>query len=258
MKIFATALLAGCLVSPLAMADNCRYSKTINFDVQADQIQQLDIEVGAGALEIRGASSPATIGVRAIACAHSERQLGRMELRHSHRGDTLQISSDIEESDSMFSLFGTRYAYIDTVITIPAGLQVEIDDGSGDITIEDVTGNFEIDDGSGDLYVRNLVGNLDVDDGSGDIELEQVTGNITLDDGSGDINIVDVTGNVRIEEDGSGSIRIQTVNGSVTIDDDGSGSIRVNDVSGDFVAGDTGSGSLDYGNIAGRVDVRGR
>lgn len=256
MKMFTSILLAGCLISPVAMADSCRHQRDINFDVSTASLKRLDIDVGAGRLEIRGAPGSDDVSVRARACADSRGQLDDMELRQSRRGDTLSISSEITSSRMPFTLFGNRYAYIDVVITVPDGLDIEIEDGSGDIVIEDAAGDFSIDDGSGDITVRRVVGDIRVDDGSGDIRLEDITGSVRVEDGSGSIILNRISDNVHIADDGSGSIRVQTVGGNVIIDEDGSGDINVYDVTGDFIARDTGSGDVDYSGIGGRVDVR--
>ena len=256
MKTMTGVLLAGCLMSPVVMADNCRYSRDINFDVEGESVRQLDIDVGAGALDIRGVSTGTQIRVRAIACASSQDQLDAMELRQSRRGDTVLISSEINSTGSPFALFGMRYAYIDAEISVPAGLSIQLEDGSGDIVIGNVSGNFRIDDGSGDIEVSRLTGSIDVEDGSGDIRLEDVTGAVRIEDGSGDIRLARITGDVHIPDDGSGSVSVQTVTGNVVIDDDGSGDIDVHGVTGDFVARNTGSGDVDYSGIGGRVDVR--
>lgn len=256
MKTFTSVLLAGCLISPVAMADSCRYSRDINFDVPVNGLEQVDIDVGAGYLEIRGAPAANEISVRARACASTQDQLDEMDLSQSRRGNRLDISSEINSTGSPFTLFGTRYAYIDVDISLPAGLSVNIEDGSGDIRIEDVSANLEIDDGSGDIIVSNLIGDIEVDDGSGDVELETITGAVRIQDGSGDIRLDVIQGDVHMPDDGSGSIRVQNVTGNVTVDDDGSGDIDVHDVTGDFVARDTGSGDVDHSGIGGRVDVR--
>lgn len=256
MKTFTSVLLAGCLISPIAMADSCRYSRDINFDVAVDGLKQLDLDVGAGYLDVRGAPGAGDISVRAKACADSQDLLDEMDLTQNRRGDTLSISSEVDRSGSPFTLFGMSYAYIDVDIRIPAGLTIQIEDGSGDITIEDASGDFEIDDGSGEINIRSVVGNIEIDDGSGDVRLEDVTGTVRIEDGSGDIDLERINGDVYIPDDGSGSIRAQNVTGNVTIDDDGSGDIDVHDVTGDFIARDTGSGGVDYSGIGGRVDVR--
>lgn len=220
MKTLTCVALAASLLSQLAMADDCRYSRDINFDVALQGLERLSIDVGAGELNVTGASQSDMISVRAQACADSQRRLDDLDLTQDRRGDRLDIASETGDSGwGSVNLFGATYAYIDVNIAIPPGLVIDIDDGSGDITVRDVSGDFSI------------------EDGSGGIEITRVTGNLRINDGSGDI-------------------RIETVGGNVTIDDDGSGDIRVRDVTGSFETGDTGSGDVDYSDVRGRVDVR--
>ncbi len=218
MKTLTCLALAGSLFSPLAMADDCRYSRDINFDVALQDLARLTIDVGAGELNVTGPSQSDMISVRAVACADSQNKLDDLDLTQDSRGDRLEITSETGDSDwGSVNWFGSTYAYIDVNIAIPAGLVIDIDDGSGDITLRDVSGDFSI------------------EDGSGGIEITRVTGNLRINDGSGDI-------------------RIETVGGNVTIDEDGSGDIRVRNVAGSFETGDSGSGDVDYSDVRGRLD----
>jgi hypothetical protein len=210
------------------MADDCRYSREINFDVALQDLARLTIDVGAGELIVTGASQSDMISVRAVACADSQNKLDDLDLTQDRRGDRLEITSDTDDSDwGSVNWFGSTYAYIDVNIAIPAGLVIDIDDGSGDLSVMDVSGDFSI------------------DDGSGGIEIARVTGDVQINDGSGDVL-----------GDGSGDIRIATVGGNVTVDDDGSGDIRVREVIGSFETGGTGSGDVDYSGVEGRIAVR--
>ena len=241
MKTLTCIALAASLLSPLAMADDCRYSRDINFDVVLQDLERLTIDVGAGELNVTGASQSDMISVRAQACADSEAKLDDLDLTQDRRGDRLHIASETGDSDwGTVNWFGSTYAYIDVNIAIPAGLVIDINDGSGDVSVVGVAADFSIEDGSGDIRV------------------EDVTGSITLEDGSGDLELYKVSVDVKVTADGSGDIRIETVGGNVTVDDDGSGDIRVGDVSGDFVTGDTGSGDLEYNNVTGLVSMTSR
>lgn len=257
MKTLTCVALAASLLSPLAMADDCRYSRDINFDVAVQGLERLSIDVGAGELSVTGASQPDMIMVRAMACADSQRRLDDLDLTQDRRGDRLDIASETGDIGwGSVNLFGVSYAYIDVNIAMPPGLVIDIDDGSGDITVRDVSGDFSVDDGAGGIEITRVTGNLRINDGSGDIQVEDVTGSVRVEDGSGDMALYRISGDVHVLDDGSGDIRIETVGGNVTIDDDGSGDIRVRDVAGSFETGDTGSGDVDYSDVRGRVDVR--
>lgn len=273
MRILTATALLTALMSSAALADEC---KDINFTLDTDSIRNLDLSAGAGQLNITG-SDDDVIEVRGRACAETNRQLDDMDIEYRRRGDTWRVETDIPDADFSIlrplSLLGnSNNAYIDIEITVPSGLMLDIEDGSGDINIQDVTGTLRIDDGSGSITMRGITGNVDIEDGSGGIDLRNIDGTVDINDGSGSITLAstrdvrisdgsgsidvrDVEGNVVVGDDGSGDIRIEGVSGSVTIEEDGSGSIDVRDVLGDFTTGDTGSGSLRYNNIGGRVDV---
>jgi len=256
-KTLTCLVLAGSLFSPLAIADDCRYSRDINFDVAVQDLARLTIDVGAGELNVTGASQPDMISVRAVACADSQSKLDDLELTQDRRGDRLEITSETGDSDwGSVNWFGSTYAYIDVNIAIPAGLVIDIDDGSGDITLRDVSGDFSIDDGSGGIEIARVTGDVQINDGSGDVRVEEVSGSVRLEDGSGDLEMSNISADVHVLDDGSGDIRIETVGGKVTIDDDGSGDIRVRNVTGSFETGDTGSGDVDYRDVQGLVNVR--
>lgn len=264
------------MAAPALAAADCKVSKAIEFDRSADGLRRLSLDVGAGALTIVGAPNSDVVQVRGRACAGSRDELDNMSLRHERRSDELRLRSDVDtDRHWLISMLGWGYGsrYIDIELTVPAGLMLDIDDGSGPINIHDVTGDLRIDDGSGDIVMDSVDGNVVIDDGSGGIDVHRVTGRVEIedgsgsimifdtgpvqvDDGSGDISIREINGDVLIVDDGSGPIDIQSIRGSVTIEDDGSGNIIVRDITGDFIAGDTGSGSVEYSAIDGDVRVR--
>jgi len=256
-KTLTCVALAASFLSPLAMADDCRYSRDINFDVALQDLERLTIDVGAGELNVTGASQSDMISVRAVACADSQSKLDDLDITQDRRGDRLDITSETGDSDwDSVTWFGSTYAYIDVNIAIPAGLVIDIDDGSGDLSVMDVSGDFSIDDGSGGIEIARVTGDVRINDGSGDVRVEEVTGSVRLEDGSGDLELSNISADVHVLGDGSGDIRVATVGGNVTVDDDGSGDIRVRDVMGSFETGDTGSGDVDYSGVEGRIAVR--
>jgi len=266
-------LLPSVLLSSAALADEC---KDINITLDSNDIRTLTLDVGDGYLGIIGSDDDdAPIEIQAEACAGSRGELDDMDIVYERRGDTWEVETVAGEHNfNIFSLFnGSFDTRIDIELMVPAGLLLDIDDGSGNIDIRDVRGELLIDDGSGDLQISDTIGPVRIDDGSGDIEINNIGGRLDIDDGSGsmtltrtmhvsirdgsgDVNVRDVDGDANIIDDGSGDIRIERVSGSVMIGDDGSGNITVRDVQGDFIARDTGSGSVNYNDIGGRIEVR--
>ncbi len=71
-------------------------------------------------------------------------------------------------------------ARLDLVLEVPADFDIDVYDGSGDIDIRNVYSVW-IDDGSGDIYVEDLDGDFVVyRDGSGRIDYRNVRGLVQL------------------------------------------------------------------------------
>ncbi len=248
---------AGLLV--LSAAASAKFVENRNLTLPAENLRKLVIESGAGSLEVKGVDNLSTIEVSAtiildhFSPAEARRYLERnMKLELKARGSSAYLTGLFEEQGISFgSLFHDKSAQIDLVVKIPKKLALEIDDGSGDISVADIDARVEIEDGSGDLTVGGISGNLDINDGSGDIAIHGVGGNIEIDDGSGMVDIEDIGGDVNVD-DGSGDIGITSVEGSVTIDD-GSGDIRIDKVREDVNIASDGSGGTYFSHIDGRV-----
>lgn len=270
---FAAIAAVGLLVSLPAMAspwdeDDCRYTAPRRVATPSAGITKVVIHAESGSLKVEGASSAPQIIAAGTACTSEEDFLPRMNLSLRKSGSELHVEAAIPEKTVVFGFFSAR---LDFVVTLPAGLPVVIDDGSGSIEVSN-TGATTIDDGSGSIEMRNIRGPVKITDGSGSIDLDGIHGNVDIEDDSGEIIVRNVTGGVEIDDgsgaitveradalhirdDGSGSIVVQNVRRDVTIDEDGSGSIEVADVGGNFTVGRKGSGGIDYDRVSGRVTI---
>jgi hypothetical protein len=223
-------------VASLAQAGSSDYEQVRNLDLDVDGISELSIIAGAGSMDVTGVKGLDKISVKATIVVPDEDEDDALEVIEK----TMTLSLQQEGSEARLSawfddgVFGSgRDAHIALEVSVPQGLSVNIDDGSGSLDVIDIMGDVTIDDGSGSIDVDN-VANLTIEDGSGSID---------VDNASGDVSIVD----------GSGSINVDHVNGSVTIDD-GSGSIKVSDVEHDVIIIDDGSGGLTIKDVRGNVD----
>ena len=129
---------------------------------------------------------------------------------------TLERSGDTAILKSYFDYRGRGDSpVIHLNVRMPAGLNLDVEDGSGSLKVMDVTGDINIDDGSGSITMDRVGGNVEIEDGSGSITVTEVGADLSI-------------------NDGSGSIKAMSVGGSVTVDD-GSGSINVRDVEEDLI-----------------------
>ncbi|MDO9317027.1 MAG: hypothetical protein Q7V56_02350 [Gammaproteobacteria bacterium] len=240
------------LLPMVVVADVCTYEKTVSFTVPADAVQRLSIRAETGALAVYALPTREgeqdEVRVEAHVCSARKATLDYMDVVHSLKGDVLLVQAVVPEINSAFWI--NHYPYIDLDIGIPAGLAVTIKDGSGDMQVNG-SGMLQIDDGSGSITVGGIVGDVRIEDGSGEINVAQVDGAVDIHDGSGAIDISHVMSDV-VVDDGSGELRIAQVGGAVSISD-GSGSIDVVDVEQAVTILEDGSGSTEYRNITGDI-----
>lgn len=157
----------------MVLADNCAYQETLAFTLPAEAVERFDIKTGAGTLEVLGDSVDGQIHVQALVCTSRKSGLVGMGVEHALRGGTQHIETRIPENQT--TVWTSHYARIDLTVRMPAGLPVQVHDGSGELSVS----------GTGALVLR---------------------------DGSGSIDVRDVSREVTIHESGSGSVALQRVN----------------------------------------------
>ncbi len=220
-------------VASLASANWKEYSETRELELAIDGISLLDIDAGAGSIEIRSDSDAPRIQVTAIIKVPNSDKDDAKKLIESNLKLTLVKTRSKASLEAYFDRGFWRSgnsASVDLKIQVPHGLAIYVDDGSGSLRIEGVAGAVGIDDGSGSIIVTGAE-SVKIDDGSGSIKISQVSGDVFVEDGSGDITIREVGGTVTID-DGSGSIKVDDVEHDLIIVDDGSGSVQLSDIRG--------------------------
>jgi hypothetical protein len=238
-------MLSGCIV--VASPSSADFHQQKELRLSASSLKKLDIEAGAGSLTVKGSEQTTEISVTADIYTHS-RSSENYEFELSDSGSTAFLIAKSSNSSS----WGGNSPRIDIVVTIPARMMLEINDGSGSIDISDIIGSVNIDDGSGAIKLNDIIGNVSIKDGSGKITLTEIDGNLSIDDGSGSIYARGISGNANIE-DGSGDLTVRNVKGTIIIDD-GSGDITVEDAGGLKII-ESGSGGLKVNNVKGGFEI---
>jgi hypothetical protein len=228
-KILFVALIVLCVTAAFS------FEKVKDLSLSADGIEKLKIDCGSGFLKVTGNNSLRIIEVKAEIIVKGKNDEDAEEYIRKNVVLTLEKKGSNAVLVSQFknSIF-TGSRVIDLTVEVPKNINIDVDDGSGFMTIENIDGTIYVDDGSGDLTVEQIQGDVRIDDGSGTVDVNNVRGNVFVDDSSGTIDVQDVTGNV-VVDDGSGSIRIEGVGGDVHIKDDGSGSLSIRDVKGKVI-----------------------
>ena len=233
-----TFLILGMFTASLANAAWRDYEESRNLTLDAGGIDTVEIEAGAGSLEVRGSADAQAITVTALIQV-PEKEEKAQKIIESDLVLTLERNGDTAVLNGYFESSGWGWGDSPSIrleVEVPERVALEIEDGAGSIKIWDVSGNIAIEDGSGSLQMSNVGGDIRIEDGSGSISVEGVGGDISIDDGSGSITVKDVRGSVVV--------------------DDGSGGINVTDVDADLIIEDDGSGALNFARIDGRVEKK--
>lgn len=231
-------MILSLLTASLVYAAANDYVEVRDMRLPAEGLTTLQMDAGAGSLEVTGVADSNEVVVTARIVVPSKGEIAArriiasdMVLSLENEGELAVLASHFESG--LWSWNGSPTT--DLEIFVPERFILLIDDGSGSMKINDVRGDITIDDGSGSITLMDIGGNIRIDDGSGSIRVTRVSDSVSI-------------------VDGSGSITVSAVGGSVFIDD-GSGSIDVSDVAQDFIVKDDGSGSIKFAGIQGRVET---
>jgi hypothetical protein len=230
----------------------CDFQIDRELTIPAAGVNLVRIDAGAGKLHVEGQEGLDEIVVVGVVCASDEEYLEELQVTvEESAGGDVRVVTHYPERRGRGGRNNT--ATIDLTVLMPLGLNVDIDDSSGEMEVLG-TGDLTIDDSSGSIRVSGVDGSLFIDDSSGGLDVQEVTGDVRIEDGSGGIDVRDVDGSVSLR-DGSGGIDVAEVARDVVIESDGSGGIAVRDVAGDFIVERDGSGGIRHSGVRGRIDI---
>ncbi len=226
-------ILMAMFATSLAHAAWTDYEEVRDLKLDAKGLSELSIKAGAGSMDVKGVDGADSIEVKATIVVPNENEDKALKIIEKNMTLSLDEKNGEARLHAWFdeSFFGNgSNAHIALEVSVPQGLSLNIDDGSGSIDVIDVAADVAINDGSGSIDVSN-VANLEIEDGSGSIDVSGARGDVFIEDGSGSISVRHVQGSVIID-DGSGSIRVSDVENDLSIIEDGSGSLSFTDVRG--------------------------
>lgn len=195
--------------------------------IPAGALNHVKLKVDAGFLRIFGDREIDEVRIEAefkgktSLSRDAQAILNNLEFSHRVEGDTLVVMTRTRGSDGVVNL----------TLTLPSRLNLDIDDRSGSITIDEIGGDIVIDDSSGSIKLTDLGGSLRIEDSSGSIDIRDVKNDVEIEDSSGEIEVLHVAGNV-VVSDSSGGIDVRDVEGDFEVVRDGSGSIHYSDIRG--------------------------
>lgn len=247
-----SALIFGLIGGFMAVSLNAEtFVREMTREFTAQPDQQLSIDVGSGQIEVR-AGDAATVSVEVIMSVKSksgekaEEIFDNTLLEFSEDADEVSVKTGTlkKKAKSWFGFKRSKLPEIKVIATCPPNFDLNLDTGSGNILVEDISGQMILDTGSGSITGSNLGGALSADTGSGSVTIQNLLGNLIADTGSGSINASGIEGTFS-GDTGSGSINASGLISEFSADT-GSGSIHIS-TSAHLVAdstADSGSGSI--------------
>ncbi|WP_030491792.1 DUF4097 family beta strand repeat-containing protein [Micromonospora chokoriensis] len=212
----------------LAGCDNLSFRRLDYDNTEAVRITTVRVSGGSGDVVLRGTGPASEVRIKRVV----RYQGGEPDnVRYEIKGSELVLDTDC----------GNRCS-ISYEVTVPEGVTVQGDTGSGDVELSRV-GPVQLQVGSGDVRISGASGALAVETRSGNIEVSEATAGVRLRASSGDITArrlsgtVDAeasSGNVNVELDQPASARVHASSGDVTLlVPEGSYRVRSNADSGD-------------------------
>ena len=201
MKVFLSVFIVLAVLTAPVLA----YEETRELTLSAEDIEKLEIDCGSGFLKVTNNEHAQKIEVTAeiviinVNDTEAEELLDKgMNLYLKRKGRRALLNSHFKKP-LKYSFRRDPQVSINVTVRTPKNIDLDIDDGSGNIEIRNTSGELDITDGSGSIVLDHIEGDVDIDDGSGSIEVMEIEGSVVVDDGSGSININGVVNNVTIE-----------------------------------------------------------
>jgi DUF4097 and DUF4098 domain-containing protein YvlB len=239
------AVLMGALLSGCGIRIQ-KYEFTDDFAV-AEKYTSVRVRTGSGNVAIRYVQGSTETKIhRRVEHAKNNKPAGAT---HRIEGSTLVLDDCGNHCSANYEV---QVPFADITVESP-------DNGSGDATIEgvaaidykigsgkfeaiNIAGNVQVDNGSGDIYLQDVRGDVRAHGGSGTFEASRIKGSVTADLGSGNIVLDQVQGKMLVNT-GSGNIVGRGLDNDVTADAS-SGDVDMTFVSARSVRLDSGSGDI--------------
>ncbi|HEV2424032.1 MAG TPA: DUF4097 family beta strand repeat-containing protein [Terriglobia bacterium] len=187
---------------------------------------ELQIKNGSGDITVRE-GGPGSVEVRAKIYSGNGWFGGGVDASKVH---AIESNPPVEQFGGTIRIKepeGFRNVSIDYEISVPANTRVRSETGSGDVTVEGISGPAEIATGSGDVKIRSVHGNIRAETGSGDARLQGIDAErVEVKTGSGDVDLRELrcalqaetgSGDVQAEGRPTGHWRLNTGSGEVTL-----------------------------------------
>jgi hypothetical protein len=208
-----------------------------------------------GDIEVRPAESDnIVVDVRKTIRASSKAEADRLDrdFIFSVRGEgsTYRIRSNLD--DPGFHSSPRQRFRSSLTISVPRQAAVRVENRSGRVLIQNLTGNQIVFNRYGDVDVRDVTGNLDIENRNATVTVQDVTGSVAISNRYSNTTVKNIGSDLRIQTR-NGSIDVASVKGNATIENRYA-PISVEDVQGDLTISGR-NNSVDVRRVDGDIQV---
>lgn len=129
-------------------------------------------------------------------------------------GDASKLEVEIEypESRGWFSGWGGDGGSSDLRVTVPVGIELEIDTVSAEVRVRGIAGRA--------LSIDSVSGEITVESGARSVDIDSVSGDVVVDMRAGDVSVEAVSGDIEVRGAMDGRIKVEAVSGSIRVASD--------------------------------------
>jgi DUF4097 and DUF4098 domain-containing protein YvlB len=241
-SFLALSVLLACSSALLAESTGS-FTKTL----QVSGTPDIEISTGSGDITVHtGGGSTIFISARIKA---SDQWFGGGSLSAAEKVKRIESNPPVSQNGSMVSIGRIiepdlrRNVSISYDVTVPASSRVRSESGSGNVSIEGVSGAVKMNSGSGNITGKRLGDEVRISTGSGDIRLDGAKGPVRANAGSGNVEASGI-GGAFYGETGSGDITLRQEAAGTVVAKTGSGNVRLHNINGGLEA-HSGSGDIE-------------
>lgn len=217
-KIITLALSVACT----SLFVNFAHAQTENFDFDSQSIKKIEVNNQSGLVKITGQQGPKiNITIEKINFDN------KCKLQVRKDGDEIEI--DVDRT----SLMSTHICQTNITVTLPPTVEIDVENGSGDVHINQTSSEIDYKIGSGNITIDGTIPELEGKIGSGNANVKGLTGEASIMTGSGNVELtysrapqrakLDLksgSGNVKISLPKDTRIDLSTLTGAGSIDND--------------------------------------
>lgn len=250
----SAAFFVACTVSHLrvnggSVHSGIETSRVETHDLAFDPGQPLRASVDCGTIRVRstsGASAQVVARLRAFGedKEASEKRLAQMSLE---LGPNSVAGHENQDHSLKFFQFGGGEE-IDLEITLPAGARLEVQSGSGDVTIQGPFGDTRAASDYGDVEASGIRGALILKSSSGNIRAEGIQGP--------SVSVETSYGDVELQAIGSSRVDAHTSSGDISASRVKAESVRLSSDYGDLAVREL-EGDLESSTSSGEIAITG-